>query len=169
MVYPNGLPVVLMTPAFRLFLLAIAARTVIVVVFLIVGLRLLGKRQLGQMNIYDLALIMALANAVQNAMTSGNGNLSVGFVSAGALIVVGKLLSMLFVRSSRWEARIAGTPTLVVYEGRLVPENLRREHISEDQVMMALRQHGLTDPDQVEMAVLEVDGSLSVVPRERHP
>jgi uncharacterized membrane protein YcaP (DUF421 family) len=167
MAFPNGLPVVLMTTAYRLFLFAIAARTVIVVVFLIVGLRLLGKRQLGQMNIYDLALIMALANAVQNAMTSGNGNLSVGFVSAGALIAAGKLLSMLFTRSARWEARIVGTPALVIYEGKLVPENLRREHISEDQVMMALRQHGLTDPEQVEMAVLEVDGSLSVVPRAR--
>ncbi|HLV80828.1 MAG TPA: YetF domain-containing protein [Chthonomonadaceae bacterium] len=155
-----------MTPAFSAFLLAIAARTVIVVVFLIVGLRLLGKRELGQMNIYDLALIMALANAVQNAMTSGNGNLSVGFVSAGALIGVGKLLSLLFARSSRWEARIVGTPTLVVYEGKLVESSLRREHLSEEQVMMALRQHGLTDLDQVEMAVLEVDGSLSVVPRK---
>ena len=156
-----------MTPAFSAFLLSIATRTVLVVVVLIVGLRLSGKRELGQMNIYDLALIMALANAVQNAMTGGNGNLSVGFVSAGALIVVGKLLSKLFVRSSRWEARIVGTPALVVYEGKMVEANLRREHITKEQVMMALRQHGLTDPDEVEMAVLEVDGSLSVVPKKR--
>src|SRR5579884_443532 len=161
------LPEMLMTPAFSAFLLAIAARTVIVVVLLIVGLRLLGKRELGQMNIYDLALIMALANAVQNAMTGGNGNLSVGFVSAGALIVVGKLFSALFVRSSRWEARIVGTPTVVIYDGKLVQENLRRERITQEKVMMALRQHGLTDPHEVEIAVLEVDGSLSVVPKKK--
>ena len=72
-----------MSKAFLIFLTTISARTAIVMLFLIIGIRLFGKRQIGQMNIYDLALIMALANAVQNAMTGGKGYLSVGIVSAG--------------------------------------------------------------------------------------
>src|SRR5579871_1545953 len=154
-----------MTPAFSAFLLAIAARTVIVVVFLIVGLRLLGKRELGQMNIYDLALIMALANAVQNAMTNGNGNLSVGLVSSGTLLLIGWAITRLFVRLPRIEERIVGMPTLLLSDGQFIPEHLRRECVTEQQVMTAMRQHGLTDPREVLMAVLEVDGSISIVPK----
>lgn len=158
-----------MTHAFLGFLLAIAARTAIVAICLTIGLRVLGKRQLAQINVYDLALIMALANAVQNAMTHGSGNLSVGFVSAGTLLIFGWLMARLFVRSNRLYEHIVGTPTLMISDGELIPDNMRREHITEEQVMTALRQHGLTDPADVKLAVLEVDGSLSVVPQEAPP
>ena len=71
------------------FLVAIAVRTLLVLLALVISLRLLGKRQSGQFNIYDLALIMLLANAVQNAMTNGDGHLLVGVVSAGTLLAAG--------------------------------------------------------------------------------
>src|SRR5215472_6772889 len=99
------------------FLLAIAVRTGIILVWLFLGLRLIGKRQIGQMNIYDLALIMALANAVQNAMTGGKGDLSVGLVSAGTLLVIGWILSMLFLRLPKLEERVIGTTTVLIHEG----------------------------------------------------
>src|SRR5262249_30937521 len=129
------------------------------------GLRALGKRQVGQMNIYDLALIMALANSVQNAMTSGKGDLSVGLVSAGTLLVIGWAISMLFIRMPKLEERLIGTPTVLIHEGHIEHEHLRREHIAMEELLAVVRQHGLPDPRDVKLAVLEVDGSISIVPK----
>ncbi len=78
-----------------------AARTAIVLIWMVLGLRLLGKRQIGQLNIYDVALVMALANAVQNAMTGGQGKLVVGIVCAGTLMLLGRLLTAIFIRAPR--------------------------------------------------------------------
>jgi uncharacterized membrane protein YcaP (DUF421 family) len=149
-------------------LLATAVKTGIVLICTVAGLRLLGKRQSAQLNIYDLVLLMALANAVQNAMTGGRGNLAVGLVSAGTLLLLGRLFTELAVRRPRWEEHVIGTPTVIINDGRLVREHMRREHLTEAQVMTALRQHGLTDPHDALLAVLECDGSLSVVPRGSH-
>lgn len=147
------------------FLAAIATRTAIVLIWLFLGLRIMGKRQVGQMNVYDLALLMALANAVQNAMTSGKGDLSVGIVSAGTLLGMGWLASRLFIRLPNLEERVVGTPTVLLHDGHIERENMRREHLSDRELMAALRQTGLPDPNEVKLAVLEVDGSISVVPR----
>lgn len=146
-------------------LLAIAVKTGIVLLGVVAGLRLLGKRQSAQLNIYDLVLLMALSNAVQNAMTGGRGNLAAGLVSAGTLLLLGRLFTELVVRRPHWEERIIGAPTVIITDGKLVREHMRREHLTEAQVMTALRQHGLTDPHDALLAVLECDGSLSVVPR----
>ena len=141
------------------------ARTLIVLLWLTGGLRLLGKRQLGQMNIYDLAMIMALANSVQNAMTMGKGELGVGIVSAGTLLLFGRVMTSLFVKLPRLEATLVGTPTTIISQGALIPAHIAREHITEAQLMQALHAHGLNKVAQVELAVLETDGTMSVVPR----
>jgi uncharacterized membrane protein YcaP (DUF421 family) len=155
-----------MTPAYARFLLVIAVRSAVVLLFVMAGLRLMGKRQIGQMNIFDLVLVMALANAVQNAMTMGKGELSVGIVSAGILIVIGRALTAVFLKRPRVEERWVGTPTTIISDGHLLRDHMRREHLTEDEVMAALRQHGLCDPLEARLAVLEVDGTLSVVPRD---
>jgi len=79
-----------MSAAYFYFISLLFARTAIVFAACVIGLRLLGKRQIGQFNIYDLAMIMALANAVQNAMTSGTGNFTTGVVCAGVLLLLGR-------------------------------------------------------------------------------
>jgi uncharacterized membrane protein YcaP (DUF421 family) len=147
-------------------LLAIAIRTAVVLLVLVGGLRLFGKRQIGQMNLFDLVLVMALANAVQNAMTMGRGELLVGIVSAGTLLLAGRLLTTLFLRRPQLHERLVGTPTVIIDHGRLQRDAMRREHLTEDEVMAALREHGVCDPSDARLVVLEVDGSLSVVPRE---
>src|SRR5262249_17282001 len=143
-----------------LLLLRIAVRTAVVLIYLTAGLRLLGKRQLGQMNIYDLAMVMALANAVQNAMTAGEGRLPIGVVSAGTLLLLGRLLTVAFARSPTLEQHLCGTPTILINDGHLVRDHLRRECITFDQLVAVLRHHGLTHPSEVKLAVLEVDGTL---------
>ncbi len=152
-------------------LTTVSARTAIVMIVLIVGLRLLGKRQIGQMNIYDLSMILALANGVQNAMTGGRGNLSVGIVSAGTLFIAGYFFTRLFVRIPKLESRIVGSPTIMLADGKLLADRLHREGVTENQLQMVMHQHGLTAYSQVKLAVLEVDGTISIVPVpvKKHP
>jgi uncharacterized membrane protein YcaP (DUF421 family) len=140
-----------------------ATRTVAVAVFVLLGLRLFGKRQMGQMNIYDLAMVMALANAVQNAMTLGSGQLSAGMASGATLFVFSAVLAGALARWSRLERRVVGSPTLLVYEGRLLRERLQRQGVTTDEVMEAVREHGLDQLSSVLTATLEVDGSISVI------
>jgi uncharacterized membrane protein YcaP (DUF421 family) len=156
----------LMSSGYAAFLAAIATRTVVVMVFLALGLRLLGKRQIGQMNLFDLALIMLLANAVQNAMTNGNGNLSVGIVSASALLIAGRTLTAFILRNPKLEKHVIGSPSILVNEGKFVKDHMKREHISEEQVLAAMRSHAICELSEVAMAVLEVDGTISIVPCE---
>ena len=148
------------------FLAAIATRTAAVAVVAIVGLRLAGKRQLGQMNIYDLAMIMALANAVQNAMTRGSGHLLAGLVSATTLLVIAAAITALVLRRPRLESALVGGPTLLAYNGRVLQPALRRQGITLEQLMTAVRERGLADIGDVLTATLEVDGTISVIPKE---
>src|SRR5471030_2494221 len=90
------------------FLIAIGVRTLIVLLSLVIGLRVLGKRGSGQFTVYDLALIMLLANAVQNAMTKGDGHLLVGIVSAGALLCFGWIVSRAFVSLPTLAQKVTG-------------------------------------------------------------
>lgn len=145
-------------------MIAVGTRTVIVSLYLILGLRLLGKRQMGQINIYDLALILLVANAVQNAMTEGLGSLGVGVASAGTLLLLGAGFSYLFVRLPRLEQRLIGTPTVIIRDGVLLKENARRENVTHDALMQILREHDLCQISDVRLAVLETDGTLSVIP-----
>jgi uncharacterized membrane protein YcaP (DUF421 family) len=151
------------------FLAAIAVRTAIVFVVLVVGLRVTGRRQAGELNVHDLLLVLIAANAVQNAMTRGDGHLLVALVSSGTLLLVGSLFAALQSRFPFWERQVVGVPTVLVESGRLIGRNLRREGLSEGELLAAVRDQGLADLAGVRLAVLETDGSISVIPREQEP
>jgi uncharacterized membrane protein YcaP (DUF421 family) len=140
-------------------------KTLIVVVALIIGFRLFGKREATQLNVYDLAMLMALANAVQNAMTAGLGNLPIGLTASTTVVVGAWAVSRLLVRQPALEARVVGTPTVLVHKGKLIPQALRRQNVTRAELEEALRQHGLQTPSDAALAVLEVDGSISIVPK----
>jgi uncharacterized membrane protein YcaP (DUF421 family) len=144
----------------------IALRTAIVLVVLAWGVRIFGKRHIGELNLDDLMLVLVMANAVQNAMTRGNGRLVVALVSSGTLMLLGWLVTTVIVHRPSLETRLMGAPIVIVQDGRLLWKDLRREEIGEDDVMMAAREMGLTDLADVKLAVLEMDGSISVVPKE---
>lgn len=148
-------------------LAAVAVRTLIILCALVLGIRIFGKRDLGGMNLLDLLLVMLIGNAVQNALTYGSGELSVGLVSAGVLLVANRLLGILFVRRPWLERTLLGGPTIIVQHGRLDRWVMRREGVSEDEVIAAARALGLRDLKQVRLAVLEEDGSISIVPKEQ--
>jgi len=155
-----------MTPAFLYYLLLLSVRTAIIAVVLMGAFRLCGKRHVGQFNVYDLAMVMAVANAVQNAMTAGTGNFMTGIVCASTLLFIGRLMAHIFVHIPKIEELYVGEPVVLVQDGKLVESSLRRECITEDDVMMALRTHGLGKIKDAHLIVLEADGSMSVVSNE---
>ena len=149
-------------PAGSLF--DIIVRTVLVYLALLIGLRLAGKREIGQMTVFDLVVLLLLANAVQNAMVGPDTSLTGGVVAAFVLLAVNAAVAQLRLRWPGLRRWVEGTPTLLVLRGEVIPEHLRREGLDLETLEAALREHGLADITQVDMAVLEVDGTISVVP-----
>jgi len=135
-----------------------------VYVGLFIGLRLMGKRELGQMTVFDLIVILLIANAVQNAMTGPDFSVQGGLLAAAVLLLGNYLVSLIPLRGRRWGRLLGGTPTVLIQDGHFVDPHLRRERIDRDDVEMAMREHGIDSVKDVKLAVLEVDGSISVVP-----
>ena len=142
----------------------IVVRTMIVYAVVVLGLRLLGKRQLGQMTIFDLVMILLIANAVQNAMVGTDTSLGGGLVAALTLLAVNAAVTRLVNLSPFAERLFEGAPTLLVKDGGFVSENLRREGLAQEEVEMAIREHGIETADGVRVAYLEPDGTISVIP-----
>jgi uncharacterized membrane protein YcaP (DUF421 family) len=144
--------------------LAIAAKTTLIYLFLIVGLRLLGKRELGQMSVYDLVLIVVISNSVQNAMVGSDNSLVGGLVSAFVLLVINRLLTLLMLKNPRLGGWIEGDPVLIVRDGQLLEQPMRKAGLTRENVLAAMREHGIDSLDDVQMAVLEPDVIISIVP-----
>ncbi|HSO94565.1 MAG TPA: YetF domain-containing protein [Acidimicrobiia bacterium] len=142
-----------------------AAKTFILVVVLLVGFRLAGKREIAQFTVYDLAMVIALSNAVQNAMTGGLGNFEIGLVTSSTLVLTAWVISRVIARRPRLEAEVFGTPTLLVNDGRVLTARCRAAKVSPEEIAEACREHGVDGPRDCHLAVLEVDGSISVVAR----
>lgn len=142
----------------------VVVRTTVVYVVLLAGLRLAGKREIGQMTPFDLVVLLVVSNAVQNAMVGADTSLTGGLVSALTLLLVNTVVSRLGVRFAWLRRETVGSPTLLAHEGRLLDEHLRREGLTADEVLQALREHGIDDLSAVKTAVLEVDGTISVIP-----
>jgi uncharacterized membrane protein YcaP (DUF421 family) len=138
-------------------------RAAVIYVAALVGLRLAGKREMGQMTVSDLVVLLLLANAVQNAMVGPDTSLVGGVVAAVALLASNAAVARLRLRWPRLRRLIEGSPTLLVLRGKVIGDHLRREGLDQETLEAALREHGVADLDDVEMAVLEIDGSISVV------
>jgi uncharacterized membrane protein YcaP (DUF421 family) len=147
-------------------LLVIAARATVVYLALLVGLRLMGKRELGQMTVFDLVVVFLLANAVQNAMVGSDVSVQGGLVAAFALLLVNRLVAAARLHSGVWGRFIEGSPTVLIQEGQVLDSAVRKEGLERAQIQMAMREHGIDSFDDVRLAVMETDGSISIVPRE---
>jgi uncharacterized membrane protein YcaP (DUF421 family) len=145
-------------------LLEVVLRTAVVYLFLVVVLRLTGKREVGQMSILELVVILIISNAVQNAMVGENTTLWAGLVAVLTLLGMDLGLKALTGRSRRLRRAVEGEPRLLVRDGRLLDKAVREEGVEPDQVRAAIRAHGLARIEDVRLAVLETDGSISVIP-----
>jgi uncharacterized membrane protein YcaP (DUF421 family) len=145
-------------------LVGVVLRTVVVYLFLIVVLRLAGKREMGQLSVLELVLVLVIANAVQNSMVGSNVSIWAGLVAVLALIATDRVLRAATGRSPRLMRAMEGEATLLIREGRTFPEAMRREGIDDEELGRALREHGFMDASEVRQAILEVDGTISVIP-----
>jgi uncharacterized membrane protein YcaP (DUF421 family) len=142
-------------------------RGVVVYVFLLVFLRLTGKRQTGQYAPFDLVLLLILSNAVQNSMNAGDNSLVGGLASATTLIGCHVVLAQLTFRFAWMERLIDGTPRVLVEQGQLNADLLRKELLSPDDLDAALRAGGCLHLHEVERATIETNGQITVVLRRR--
>ena len=141
----------------------VVLRTTVVYLLVLVGLRLAGKREMGQMTPFDLVVLLLLSNAVQNAMVGADSSLGGGLVAAAVLLLLNAGVSRLAAKNKTLGGLVKGHSRLLVNRGVLVEKNLEDEHITLDELMQALREHGVATLEDVRLAVLEIDGTISVL------
>ncbi|HLN14182.1 MAG TPA: YetF domain-containing protein [bacterium] len=139
-------------------------RPILVYLFLVLVLRLAGRRELAQLNSFDLVVLMMLANTVQNATIGNDNSLVGGLIGVSALLLVNYVVVRLLYVRPRLDRLVEGGPTLLIKDGKVLRRNLAKEAISEGQLMEAVRKQGLATVGQVAEAVLETGGVISVVP-----
>jgi uncharacterized membrane protein YcaP (DUF421 family) len=142
-------------------LLIIALRTAAIYAVVLLGVRLSGKREVGQMTPFDLTLLLLISNAVQNAMTGPDTSLLGGVMAAGTLLVLNYFVADLSGVNRRFRKLIEGQPSLLIHDGQIMTVHMAKEHVSMDELERALREHGIASYHDVALAVLEVDGSIS--------
>src|SRR5262245_41294277 len=138
-------------------------RAVAVYVFLVVSLRLAGRRELAQLTTFDLILLLILSNAVQNSINAGDNSLGGGLVSAVALLAINWIVGWASYRWPRFERLVEGRPMRIVTDGKVHVQALKRERITLEQLRSALRKQGIEGVSQCKRAVLESDGTLTAV------
>jgi uncharacterized membrane protein YcaP (DUF421 family) len=142
-------------------LIEIALRTAVIYVVVLLGVRLSGKREVGQMTPFDLTLLLLISNAVQNAMTGPDTSLLGGVVAAATLLIVNYFVAELSGGNRRFRKLVEGQPSLLIHDGQIISAHMAKEHVSMDELERALREHGISSYHDVALAVLEVDGSIS--------
>jgi uncharacterized membrane protein YcaP (DUF421 family) len=125
--------------------LGIILRTIVVYLVVLVGLRLSGKREIGQMTVFDLVLLLLIANAVQNAMVGPDTSLVGGILAAVVLLFVNTLVARLRLRWPSIRRWVEGTPTLLILHGEAIPQHMLREGIDTESLLTALREHGVAE------------------------
>src|SRR4051794_27410363 len=137
-------------------------RSLLVYLFLLVILRITGKRQVGQLAPFDLVLLLVLSNAVQNSMNGGDNSLIGGLISATTLIGINYAVGTATFRSKKLEAIIEGRPEVLIHNGKLFEEVMAKAQLTHHELSSALRQAGCTCVEEVHTAILENNGSISV-------
>jgi len=140
-------------------------RGLIVYIFLVVILRLSGKRQVGQLAPFDLVLLLVLSNAVQNAMNGGDNSITGGVISATTLIVANGIAGRITYKSKKLEGLIEGRPEILIHNGQLFADIMKREQLTHHEVNVALRAAGCACVEEVHYAILENTGQITVHPK----
>jgi len=148
-------------PAGAHIALQIVLRTSVIYLIVLIGVRLSGKREVGQMTPFDLTLLLLLSNSVQNAMTGPDTSLLGGVMAAATLLLLNHLVGIVSGTNRGFRKVVEGEPSLLVHDGKAIVGHMAKEHVSMDELHRALREHGIASLHDVALAVLEVDGSIS--------
>jgi uncharacterized membrane protein YcaP (DUF421 family) len=139
----------------------IVIRTAIVYLLVLIGVRLSGKREVGQMTPFDLTLLLLLSNSVQNAMTGPDTSIGGGAVAAITLFALNHVVANLSGMNRNFRKFVQGQPSMLIHDGTIIEAHMAKEHVSMDELERALREHSISSPKDVAIGVLEVDGSMS--------
>ena len=143
--------------------LKIALSSSAVYLFIIVAIRLFGKKELAQLSIIDLVFILLISNAVQNAMVGSDSTLSGGLVAASTLFIINYLFKFLLYRFPQLGNYVQGNEMLLIYKGQLNKANMDKARITHEEILEAVREHGVAEIREVDLAVLEIDGNISII------
>jgi uncharacterized membrane protein YcaP (DUF421 family) len=143
--------------------LLIALKSIAVYVFIVAAIRLFGKKEFAQLSIVDLVFILLISNSVQTAMVGTDTSLEGGLVAALALFVVNFIFKKITLGRPEIAHLIDGDPVLLVYNGQLKAGGLAKAQITIEQLESVIREHGVEDISEVDLAMFEVDGNISVI------
>ena len=137
-------------------------RPVIVYLFLIVFLRLFGKRELAQLNPFDLVVLLSLSNTVQNAMIGDDNSVTGGIVGAFSLLVINWVLMWVLYRAPKVNAALEGKKSTLIQGGVVDEAELKKQILTQEELISVLNKNGFNDPNDVELCVLEPNGTFYV-------
>lgn len=143
--------------------LDIALRSLAVYAFMLIAIRLTGKKEFSQLNTIDVVLILLISNAVQNAMVGNNTSLLGGLAAATILFLLNFLLKKLMFKNKLIREFISQHPEILIHEGKLNFKMLSHLGINDDELKEAMREHGIEHYKDVKLAIFEVDGNISVI------
>ena len=146
--------------------LNIAFSAILVYLFIIIGIRIFGKKELAQLSVVDLVFILLISNSVQNAMVGGDNSLLGGVVAALGLFIANYIFKLLIRRFPKFSRIAQGEKLMLIYEGQIMLNNLHKSMLSLEELEQAIREHGVKQIRDVDLAVLEVDGNISVLSKD---
>ena len=141
-------------------------RPIIVYVFLVVGLRLAGKRELAQLNPFDLVVLLTLSNTVQNAIIGNDNTVTGGIIGAASLLAVNYLVVRFLYDHRKIDQLVEGSPDILIENGKVHEHKLKRELITKEELGAAARKQGFDSLSEVQQCVLEPGGTLSFTARK---
>ncbi len=148
--------------------LEVVFRSAAVYLFMIIALRLFGKKELSQLNTADVILILLISNAVQNAMVGNNTSLAGGFAAASVLFIINFTLKKLMFKYKKFSDFMLEKPEILIHNGTLDFKSLSKLNISNDELKEAMREHGVEYFSDVKLAMLEIDGNISIISGDKN-
>lgn len=143
--------------------LDITLRTAAIYLFMVIALRVFGKKELSQLNTTDVILILLISNSVQNAMVGNNSSLYGGLVAATVLFSINFILKKLMFKYQKFNKLISEKPEVLIHNGNLEFKTLSRLNITSEELREAMREHGIEHFKDVKLSMLEIDGNISII------
>jgi uncharacterized membrane protein YcaP (DUF421 family) len=140
-------------------------RAVLVYAFLLVAIKVFGRRELGQLTAFDLIVLLTLSNILQNAMIGNDNSLSGGAIGALVLLSANYGVAYWVFRSRRAERAIEGEPRILIHDGKIQRAAVRKELLTDQDLLSAIRREGLERIEDVRLAISEPNGMISIIPR----
>jgi uncharacterized membrane protein YcaP (DUF421 family) len=148
--------------------LDIVIRSAAVYLFMVIALRIFGKKELSQLNTADVILILLISNSVQNAMVGNNTTLWGGLAAASILFIINYILKKLMYKFKPFSDFMLEKPEILIHNGTLDFKNLSKLNITSDELKEAMREHGVENFKDVKLAMLEIDGNISIISGENN-